>query len=115
MPPLNHPPIFSCLGMVVGLYGILYFEVARRPEQGWLLAAVGLLGKVLGPIGLAHLVVTGAWPARSIVLCLTNDVVWWVPMALYLHDAWPSFRATPPGDGISPVPPSVGPTPSTRA
>jgi hypothetical protein len=22
-----------------------------------------------------------------------NDVVWWVPFAWYLHDAWPSWRA----------------------
>jgi hypothetical protein len=25
--PANHPQIFVCLGMVVGLYGILYLEV----------------------------------------------------------------------------------------
>lgn len=114
MPPLNHPSIFSCLGMVVGLYGILYFEVARRPEQGWLLAAVGLLGKVLGPIGLAKLIASGAWPPRSIVLCLTNDVVWWVPMALYLHDAWPAFRARPPAAATSLASPSVGTTSPPR-
>ena len=35
MPPLNHPQIFACLGMVVGLYGVVYIEVARRPERGW--------------------------------------------------------------------------------
>lgn len=49
LPPLNHPQIFACLAMVVGLYGIIYLEVARVPERGWLLAAVGLLGKLLGP------------------------------------------------------------------
>ena len=91
MPPANHPQIFACLGMVVGLYGILYLEVARVPERGWLLAAVGLLGKVLGPIGLAQLIWTGVWPPATIVLCLGNDLIWWVPFALYLHDAWPAF------------------------
>lgn len=34
-PALNHPAIFACLGMVVGVYGLLYFEVARAPERGW--------------------------------------------------------------------------------
>ena len=24
LPPLNHPAIFACLAMVVGLYGVLY-------------------------------------------------------------------------------------------
>lgn len=89
LPPLNHPAIFACLGMVVGLYGLVYFEVARKPEQGWLLAAVGLLGKVLGPIGLAGMIASGEWPPSTIVLCLTNDLIWWLPFGLYLYDAWP--------------------------
>jgi len=36
--------------MVLGLYGILYLDVARRPTQGWLVAAVALTGKTLGPL-----------------------------------------------------------------
>lgn len=91
LPPLNHPAIFACLGMVVGLYGILYLEIARVPERGWLLAAVGLLGKLLGPAGLLVLIAEGQWPLASAVLCLTNDLIWWVPFALYLKDAWPFF------------------------
>jgi hypothetical protein len=89
MAPLNYPEIFSCLGMVVGLYGIVYLEIARRPENGWLYAAVGLAGKILGPIGLAVLILRHAWPPATIVLSLTNDCIWWIPFALYLHDAWP--------------------------
>lgn len=94
MHPINQPAIFACLGMVVGLYGILYFEVARVPERGWLIAAVGLTGKILGPIGMIWLIATGAWPRSAMVLCLTNDIIWWVPFGLYLHDAWPfhTFR-----------------------
>ena len=88
----NHPQIFACLGMVVGLYGILYLEVARAPERGWLLAAVGLLGKIFGPIGLAVLILTGQWPLATIALCLTNDLIWWIPFSRYLIDAWPWFR-----------------------
>jgi hypothetical protein len=93
MAPLNHPEIFACLAMVIGLYGVLYLEVARVPERGWLLAAVGLTGKILGPIGLARLILTGQWPLATLVLCLTNDFIWWVPFALYLKDAWPHFRS----------------------
>ena len=92
--PLNHPAIFACLAMVIGLYGILYLEVARRPEHGWLLAAVGLAGKVLGPIGLALLILRGTWPPSALVLCLTNDFIWWIPFALYVRDAWPGFAAS---------------------
>ncbi len=92
MPLANHPAVFACLGMVVGIYGILYLEVARRLERGWLIAAVGLLGKVLGPIGMVWLIQTGVWPSSAFVLCVTNDVIWWIPFGLYLRDAWPAFR-----------------------
>jgi hypothetical protein len=90
MPPANHPQVFACLGMVIGLYGILYLEVARAPERGWLVAAVGLTGKVLGPLALGYLVWTGTWPAATLILGLTNDLIWWIPFVLYLYDAWPA-------------------------
>lgn len=93
MEPMRHPAIFATLGLVVGLYGVLYFDVARDPERGWLIAAVGLAGKVLGPIGFAVLVFSGEWPLSASILILTNDLVWWVPFGLYLYDAWPAFRS----------------------
>jgi len=89
MPASNTPEIFATLGMVIGLYGILYLEVGWAPERGWLLAAVGLTGKILGPLGLAWLVLTGRWPASTVVLVATNDLIWWIPFAVYLYDAWP--------------------------
>ncbi len=92
MPASNHPQIFACLGMVVGLYGILYLEIARVPETGWLMAAVGLTGKIIGPIGLAIQIWQGVWPYSTLVLCLTNDFIWWIPFSIYLYDAWPRFR-----------------------
>jgi hypothetical protein len=96
MPRSNYPEIFACLGMVIGLYGILYWQVARDPEHGRLIAAVGLVGKVLGPIGLAQLLISGSWPMRSIVLCVTNDFIWWIPFALYLIDSSKIKRCAPP-------------------
>src|SRR5262249_26910248 len=92
MPLQNYPEIFACLGMVVGLYGVIYLEVARVPERGWLLAAVGLTGKVLGPIGLGRLIWSGRWPLATIVLSLTNDFIWWIPFSIYLYDAWSEFH-----------------------
>jgi len=92
MPLQNHPEIFACLAMVIGLYGIIYLDIARVPERGFVPALVGLAGKLLGPLGLLVLIARGQWPLSSVVLCLTNDLVWWAPFALYLHDAWPAFR-----------------------
>ena len=94
LPPLNQPAVFTCLAMVIGLYGILYLEVARVPERGWLIAAVGLAGKVLGPIGLTVLLVRGLWPMSAMIVCVTNDFVWSLPFSLYLKDSWPYFQAS---------------------
>jgi len=92
LPPMQHPAIFACLGMVIGVYGLLYADVARRPEAGVAVAAVGLLGKILGPSGLTVMIASGEWPLRTVVLCLPNDVIWWLPFTLYLWDARASVR-----------------------
>jgi hypothetical protein len=92
MPLQNHPEVFACLGMVIGLYGILYLEVARHPERTWPVAAVGMAGKLLGPLGFAHLLLAGQWPFRAGIIVLTNDLLWWTPFALYLHDVWTARR-----------------------
>jgi len=113
MPLANHPAVFACLGMVVGIYGILYLDVARCSERGWLVAAVGLLGKVLGPIGMIWLIYTGVWPRSAFVLCVTNDVIWWIPFGLFLRDSWPAFTET--HDATSRVPAArQHPDPSSR-
>ena len=98
MPPLNYPEIYACLGMVIALYGVIYLEVARVPERGWLLGLVGLLGKVFGPIGQLTLIAKGQWPLATMILCIPNDFIWWVPFGLYLYDAWP-WRHRKPGGG----------------
>ena len=76
----------AALGLVIGLYWVLYLDVARAPERGALIAAVGLVGKIIGPIGLIILIAKGTWPASSLLISATNDFIWWVPFALYLHD-----------------------------
>jgi hypothetical protein len=93
LPRSNSPQIFATLGMVLGLYGVLYLDVARVPERGWLVAAVGLTGKILGPAGLAWLILTGQWPVATVVIVVTNDLIWWIPFAFYLRDAWPGWRS----------------------
>ena len=91
---MRHPQVFACLGMVVGVYAIVYAEIARRPEFGVLLACVGLIGKILGPIGWLYLYFTGVWPLETIVLIISNDLIWWIPFVIYLHDAWLYYKST---------------------
>jgi len=91
---LNQPQIFQCLAMVVGVYGLLYIEVGRRLHEGFAIIAVGLLGKVLGPIGWAYNVISGEWPLKSIILILTNDLIWWIPFTAYLIKLFPEWLAS---------------------
>ena len=85
--PPRYPAIWSCLGMVVGLYGLAYGYAAFRLERGEparAIVAIGLLGKVLGPAGWALAVRSGELPWKTFPLVLFNDLLWWLPFSLIL-------------------------------
>lgn len=78
-----YPQIWACLGMMVGLYGLLYWYAAWKPERARPIITIGLLGKILGPIGMV-VSLSNAWPRRLGMLNLYNDVIWWLPFGLFL-------------------------------
>lgn len=84
MTPPNYPGIWQCLGMVIGLYGLLYAHAVWRLENARPIIAIGLAGKVLGPIGWLFVVHSGEWPPRTFTLIAFNDLAWWLPFALFL-------------------------------
>jgi peroxiredoxin len=86
-PPL-YPEIWQCLGMVVGVYGVGYALAAGNPYRHWPIVFVGLLGKILGPLGFYQAAVSGRLPWAAGWTILTNDLVWWLPFGLILHGAW---------------------------
>jgi hypothetical protein len=97
-PPL-YPAIWACLGMVVGVYGLGYAYAARHLDRAAPFIAIGLLGKLLGPVGWAMTVAAGEWPVRTVTLILFNDVVWWLPFSLFLLEgrrAAAAIRASAP-------------------
>ena len=49
---------------------------------------VGLLGKVLGPIGFLEAATTGALPWRFGWTILTNDLIWWPAFGAILLTVW---------------------------
>ena len=99
MAPPRYPGIWACLGMVVGLYGLLYALAARRLDIARPLIAIGLAGKVLGPVGWLMIVGRGEWPLRTFTLVTFNDLIWWAPFALFL------LEGTRLGDRIRPMAP----------
>lgn len=80
----RYPSIWACVGMIVGLYGLLYGYAAWRPDRGRPIIAIGLLGKLLGPVGMAIAVAGGELPARALTLNVFNDLIWWLPFGLFL-------------------------------
>jgi len=99
----SHPGIWACLGMVVGLYGLVYLQVAftdpsrrrsaltfsgRRVEYDFtrFLIAIGLVGKTLGPIGFVIAVHNRELPVRMLTLLVFDDLIWWPAFLFYLID-----------------------------
>lgn len=81
--PPRYSGIWACLGMVVGVYGLLYLHAAWNLQTAWPIIAVGLLGKTLGPLGMA-MSFGDEWPQRLGMVCVYNDVIWWLPFGLFL-------------------------------
>ncbi len=88
MPRLNYPEIWQCVGMIVGVYGVGYWVAASDPRRHWPIVLVGFLGKLFGPVGFAVAVARGVFPPSFGLTILTNDLIWWVPFALILWDAF---------------------------
>jgi hypothetical protein len=87
MEPPRYPQIWQCLGMVVGVYGIGYAIAATDPFRHWPIVFVGLLGKILGPIGFLKNALDHTLPWRAGWLNVTNDLIWWIPFLVILLGA----------------------------
>jgi small multidrug resistance pump len=80
----QYPGIWACLGMVVGLYGVGYAYAAWRVDRAFPFIAIGLAGKILGPIGWVLSTSNGELPVRTFPLIVFDDLLWWAPFALFL-------------------------------
>jgi len=105
--PPAYPFIWQCVGMIVGVFGVGYWIAAGDPFRHWPIVLVGLLGKILGPLGYAQGLlladapglgaITHAVPPEFGLTLITNDLIWWIPFAMIL---WGAARAkhAPPAD-----------------
>jgi len=87
MEPPRYPQIWQCVGMIVGVYGVGYLLAARRPLRHWPIVLVGLLGKLLGPIGFADAVYRGTLPLLFGATIVTHALLWWLRFAWILISA----------------------------
>ena len=92
----NYPQLWQCLGMIVGVYGIGYAIAAGNPVRHWPIVLVGLLGKILGPIGYAYHINRGTLPWLFGATIVFNDLIWLAPFILILR--WVRGMARPRSD-----------------
>lgn len=85
--PPTYLPLWQCIGMIVAVFGIGYAIAATNPIRHWAIVLVGLLGKILGPVGFVWAVATDRLPVDFIWTILTNDLIWWAPFAVILYVA----------------------------
>lgn len=94
-----YPGIWQCVGMIVGVYGVGYAIAAKDPFRHWPIILVGLLGKTFGPIGLIAQWLTmppgtpGRLPPVWIWISVANDLIWLIPFAVILYQAFKSWSA----------------------
>jgi hypothetical protein len=90
--------------MIVGVYGIGYLIAAKDPVRHWPIVLVGFIGKVLGPAGMWWSVAEARLPANAIWICVSNDLIWWVPFAWVLARVFVNHRkAATDGQGCRPL------------
>ena len=68
-----YPEIWQCVGMIVGVYGVGYAIAAFDPLGHWPIVLVGLMGKVLGPIGFAKALANGSFTWKAGLNIITNE------------------------------------------
>lgn len=79
-------------GLVIVLFGIGYVIASTNPLQHWLIVLIGLLGKSLGPIGMAWSVYHGHVSPEVLYLIPINDLIWLIPFGLILNRVYRSGK-----------------------
>lgn len=91
--PVSHFPI-QLVGLLVALFGLGYYLVAKFPVQNRHLLLVGFLSKLLGScLGLAHIAL-GKLPPRFFWVFFFADIVYLPPFWLIYRrlEAWARDR-----------------------
>lgn len=81
----NHLWIWQGVGMLVAVFGIGYWLAANDFRRHWPVVLMGLVGKLLGPVGFFQSAITGQVPWSLGPLLLIQDIPWWFPLGAMLY------------------------------
>ena len=100
IPRPNYPALFQSIGMIVGVYALGYWLIARDPARFGPFVYVGLLGKIFGPIGFLFTALRGELPWAFGWINVMNDIVWLPVFLLFARELRHAERTQ--GDMLAP-------------
>jgi len=80
--PLTDVFLWQGSGLIIFLFGIGYLIASNDPFRHWLMVLIGLLAKVLGPVGMLWSVLTGQVSSDVLRLIPLHDLLWWIPFTM---------------------------------
>ncbi len=87
IPQPQDTSLWQVVGMFVLVYAPAYWWAGRQPVAHRHFIVIGMMGKLLGPIGFVWSVINGRLPLAFGWVILMNDVIWWPAFMLFLRDA----------------------------
>lgn len=82
-PEIDFP--IQLVGLLVGLFGVGYYQVARSPIEQRMLLRLGMWSKGLGSVLATYYVIRGHLPLRFVAVYFFADVIYLVPFWLILQ------------------------------
>lgn len=86
-------------GLSIVLFGLGYGLGSIDPRRHVGPILLGLIAKILGPLGIMMSVVNGQVSSKVLWLLPVNDVVWWIPLTIIVCDG---FQPPPERSGTQP-------------
>lgn len=83
----SYPVVLQGLGLIVAVFGVGYWIASANPAKHWLIVFVGLVAKILAPVGFVWTALSGDLPWAAGSVMIGTDLIWWLPFAAILYFA----------------------------
>lgn len=80
--------LWQCFGVYAISMGIGYLIAYTNPQRHWPIVAIGLSAKMMVPLGFIYYYLKGDLPLVILQMCITNDMIWWIPFGLLLYNVY---------------------------
>lgn len=84
----NYIQLWQFFGVYSISMGIGYMIAYTNPLRHWSIVFIGLLGKILAPLGFLYYYMHGDLPISVVKMNIVNDIIWWLPFGLILYNAY---------------------------